>query len=137
MPSPTGSSFSRLKQWAKTVKRDATALWFARKHPDTPMLAKILVVVVVAYALSPIDLIPDFVPILGYLDDVILLPVFIWITIRLIPEQVMVECRNQADDRIAAEGSRPRSYVGASVIVALWIAAAATAAWWARQRGWI
>lgn len=125
------------KQWAKKVKRDGVTLWFARKHPATPVPAKILAVVVVAYALSPIDLIPDFIPVLGYLDDVILLPLLIWLTVRLIPESVMAECRIQADDWLTAQGSKPRSYAGAVIIVALWIAVAVAAAWWARQRGWI
>ena len=127
----------RSKQWAKKIKRDGVTLWFARKHPSTPLLAKVLAVVVVAYALSPIDLIPDFIPILGYLDDVILLPILIWLTVRLIPEQVMAECRIQADDWLTNQGSKPRSYVGAVVIVVLWIAVALATAWWARQRGWI
>lgn len=127
----------RSKQWAKKIKRDGVTLWFARKHPATPLLAKALAVFVVAYALSPIDLIPDFIPVLGYLDDVILLPILIWLTVRLIPEQVMTECRIQADNWLTNQGAKPRSYVGAVVIVVLWIAAAVAAAWWARQRGWI
>ena len=127
----------RSKQWAKKIKRDGVTLWFARKHPATPLLAKVLAVVVVAYALSPIDLIPDFIPVLGYLDDVILLPILIWLTVRLIPEQVMAECRIQADDWLTNQGSKPQSYVGAVVIVVLWIAVALATAWWARQRGWI
>lgn len=134
----SGSGFiERSKQWAKKIKRDGVTLWFARKHPATPLLAKALTVFVVAYALSPIDLIPDFIPVLGYLDDVILLPILIWLTVRLIPEQVMAECRIQADDWLTNQGSKPRSYVGAVVIVALWIAVAVATAWWARQRGWI
>ena len=127
----------RSKKWAKKIKRDGVTLWFARKHPATPLFAKVLAVVVVAYALSPIDLIPDFIPVLGYLDDVILLPILIWLTVRLIPEQVMAECRIQADDWLTNQGSKPRSYVGAVVIVVLWIAVALATAWWARQRGWI
>lgn len=127
----------RSKQWAKKIKRDGMTLLFARKHPATPVLAKALAVVVVAYALSPIDLIPDFIPVLGYLDDVILLPILIWLTVRLIPEQVIAECRIQADDWLTSQGSKPRSYVGAVVIVVLWIAVAVASAWWARQRGWI
>lgn len=128
---------ARTKQWARKIKRDGVTLWFARKHPATPLLAKALAVVVVAYALSPIDLIPDFIPVLGYLDDVILLPVLIWLTVRLIPEPVMVECRTQADEWLTTQGAKPRSYVGAVVIVALWIGVAVGAVWLARQRGWI
>lgn len=131
------SFLERSKQWAKKIRRDGVTLWFARKHPATPFLAKALAVAVVAYALSPIDLIPDFIPVLGYLDDVILLPILIWLTVRMIPERVMAECRVEADDWLTTQGSKPRSYVGAVVIVVLWIAAAVAAAWWARQRGWI
>jgi uncharacterized membrane protein YkvA (DUF1232 family) len=127
----------QLRTWAKKVKRDGLTLWFARAHPGTPLLAKALAVVVVAYALSPIDLIPDFIPVLGYLDDVILLPALIWLTVRLIPEAVMAECRGRADAWLAAEGSRPRSYAGAAVVVAIWIAVTVAAGWWARERGWL
>ena len=134
---PEISFLERSKQWARKIKRDGVTLWFARKHPGTPFVAKALAVVVVAYALSPIDLIPDFIPVLGYLDDVILLPVLIWLTVRMIPEQVMAECRSKADDWLTTQGSKPRSYTGAVVIVLLWIATAAASAWWARQRGWI
>lgn len=128
---------ARSRQWAKRIKRDGVTLWFARKHPATPLLAKALAVVVVAYALSPIDLIPDFIPVLGYLDDVILLPVLIWLMVRLIPERVMVECRMQADAWLTIQGSKPRSYLGAVVIVTLWVAATVAAAYLARQRGWV
>ena len=78
---------------------------------------------VVAYALSPIDLIPDFVPVLGYLDDVILLPALIWAAIRLIPDPVLGECRNQADRWMSEQGRTPTSRVGALFIVAVWIGA--------------
>ena len=88
---------------------------------------------VVAYALSPIDLIPDFVPVLGYVDDVLLLPGLIWLTIRLIPASVLAECRLQADAWIQRAGARPTSRWGAALVVAVWIAVAA-GAWylWAR-----
>ncbi len=86
-----------LKNWAKRIKRDAVTLWFAGKHPATPWYAKALGVFVVAYALSPIDLIPDFIPVLGYVDDVLLLPALIWLAIRLLPPEVAANCRKQAD----------------------------------------
>ena len=79
---------ARLRTWAKKVKRDGVTLWFAGRHPQTPWFAKALGAFVVAYALSPIDLIPDFIPVLGYLDDAILLPALIWLAIRLIPAPV-------------------------------------------------
>ena len=76
----------------------------------------------VAYALSPIDLIPDFIPVLGYVDDVLLLPGLIWLAIRLLPTEVLVECRGQADEWMQKMGSKPSSRAGAFAIVALWLA---------------
>lgn len=115
----------RLKTWARRIKRDGLTLWFAGKHPRTPWHAKALGVFVVAYALSPIDLIPDFIPVLGYLDDVLLLPGLIWLTIKLLPPDVLQECRSQADAWIEAKREKPRSRVGAVVIVVLWVAVVA------------
>jgi uncharacterized membrane protein YkvA (DUF1232 family) len=121
----TGMSINAsIRNWARTIKRDAVMLWFARHHADVPLLPKVLCVVTVLYALSPIDLIPDFVPVLGYLDDVIVLPALIWVTVRLLPPTVVADCRRRAEDWMATRGSKPRSYVGAAVIVILWIAIA-------------
>ncbi len=117
-----------LKAWAKRIKRDGVTLWFAGKHPLTPWYAKVLGLFVVAYALSPIDLIPDFIPVLGYLDDVILLPVLIWLTVKLLPPEVLAECRIQADEWMQTEDAKPRSRFGAVLIVVLWLAAG-TALW--------
>lgn len=114
---------SSVRAWAKRIKRDGVTLWFAGKHPRTPWYAKALGVFVVAYALSPIDLIPDFIPVLGYVDDVLLLPGLIWLTIRLLPAGVLVECRGQADEWMASKGSKPTSKVGAAFIVLLWLLA--------------
>ncbi|SEB06263.1 YkvA family protein [Variovorax sp. YR216] len=111
----------KLRSWAKRIKRDGVTLWFAGKHPATPLHAKALGVFVVAYALSPIDLIPDFVPVLGYVDDVLLLPGLVWLTIRLLPPEVLADCRTQADVWMKTQGSKPSSRVGAVVIVLLWI----------------
>ena len=111
----------KLRQWARRIKRDGATLWFARKHPATPWYAKALGVVVVAYALSPIDLIPDFIPVLGYVDDVVLLPGLIWLAVRLLPADVLAECRQQADDWMQTRGSKPSSKTGAVLIVLLWI----------------
>lgn len=128
------SAFKRLKNWAKLIKRDGVTLWFASKHPATPWYAKALGAFVVGYALSPIDLIPDFIPVLGYLDDVILLPALIWLTIRMTPQSTLTECRNQADEWMQVAGKKPISRIGAAVIVALWIAAAAGGwYWWTHQ----
>lgn len=113
----------RLRNWARQIKRDAVTLWFSCKHPATPVAAKLLGFVVVAYALSPIDLIPDFIPVLGYLDDVILLPVLIWIAVKLIPSVVLVDCRLQADAWIAKEGRQPRNNWGIALVVLAWLSA--------------
>lgn len=123
----------KLKSWAKRIKRDGVTLWFAGRHPATPWYAKALGVFVVAYALSPIDLIPDFVPVLGYVDDVLLLPGLIWLTIRLLPPEVLADCRNQADGWMSTQGSKPSSRVGAAVIVLLWIAVGAALWIWLVQ----
>ena len=124
---------NNLRNWAKRIKRDGITLWFARKHPATPWYAKALGLFVVAYALSPIDLIPDFIPVLGYVDDVLLLPGLIWVTIRLLPPEVLAECRNQADTWIETKGSRPSSRVGAALIVLLWVGFAAAMWIWLVQ----
>lgn len=114
----------RLKIWAGVLKRDVMTLWFALKHPDTPWYAKVLTVMLTAYALSPIDLIPDFIPILGYLDDLIIVPVGVWILIRLIPKAVLTACRAQADGWLLTRQSKPRSILGLAIIIALWMIAA-------------
>ena len=111
----------QLKAWARRIKRDGVTLWFAGKHPATPWYAKALGLFVVAYALSPIDLIPDFIPVLGYVDDILLLPGLIWLTIRLLPADVLVDCRNQADEWMRTQGSKPSSRVGAILVVLFWI----------------
>ena len=87
--------FKKLKKWAKKVKNDIMVLSLALKHPKTPLYAKLFVAIVVSYALSPIDLIPDFIPILGYLDDIIILPIGILIAINLVPADILAECREK------------------------------------------
>jgi uncharacterized membrane protein YkvA (DUF1232 family) len=118
------------RAWAKRIKRDAITLWFARRHPSTPWYAKALGAFVVAYALSPIDLIPDFIPVLGYLDDVILLPVLIWLTVRLLPANVLEESRRKAEDWMTQSASKPRSLAGAVAIVLVWMAVAVVLSLW-------
>ena len=127
---PAMTISDKLKTWAKRIKRDGITLWFARKHPRTPWYAKALGVFVVAYALSPIDLIPDFIPVLGYVDDVLLLPGLIWLAIRLLPTEVLAECRAQADEWMQEKGSKPSSRAGAFAIVALWLAVGAALWFW-------
>lgn len=123
-----------LKRWAKRVKRDGVTLWFAGKNPATPWYAKALGLLVVAYALSPIDLIPDFIPVLGYLDDVLLLPGLIWLTIKLLPPAVLTESRLQADEWMATKGEKPTSKAGAVLVILLWLAASAAAWFWLQPR---
>ena len=109
-----------LRIWAKRVKRDGVTLWFAGKHPKTPWYAKALGLFVVAYALSPIDLIPDLIPVLGYVDDVLMLPSLIWLTLQLLPPDVLTECRGHADAWMQRQGAKP-SMAGAVLVVALWL----------------
>ncbi len=116
--------WQRLKSWANLLKSDTVMLWFAYRHPQTPLAAKILAVLVVAYAFSPIDLIPDFIPIIGLLDDALLLPIGIWLAVRLVPAPVIAECRQQAQAWLDARKPKPQNYLAAAVFVALWIAAA-------------
>lgn len=115
----------RLKSWAKGVKRDVIALWLAARDPRTPWYAKLLAALVAAYALSPIDLIPDFIPILGYLDDLIVLPIGIMATVALIPGPLMAEFRAKAE----LISNRPQSRTAALMIVLIWIAAISVAGW--------
>ena len=117
-----------LRRWAKAIKRDGVTLWFATRHSGVPWYTKALGIFVVAYALSPIDLIPDFIPVLGYLDDVILLPGLIWLAVRMIPAPVLADCRDLADQWMKTKGGKPTSRVGAALIVLVWIGA--TAALW-------
>ena len=90
--------FDRIKSWALTLKRDAYAVYLAARSPNTPWYVKVLAIVVAAYAFSPIDLIPDFIPVLGYLDDLILVPLGIWLVVWLIPKPAMAEYRAKASE---------------------------------------
>ena len=123
---------STLKQWARVIKRDVLALWIAARDPRVPWYAKAAAGFVAAYALSPIDLIPDFIPVVGYLDDLIIVPVGILLVVRLIPANLMNEFRAEAARR---EG-RPKSYAGLLIIIALWLAfgVALSIALWPRIR---
>lgn len=104
-------------------------MWLASRHPQTPWYAQLWLAVVVAYALSPIDLIPDFIPVVGYLDDLILLPLGLWIAVRLVPPAVLQECRAAA--RQHAEEQPPGSRKAAVVIVLVWILLLAWLGGWA------
>jgi len=123
--------FARLKQTARRLKAETLVLYLAARDPRTPWYAKLLVAGIVAYALSPIDLIPDFVPVLGYLDDLILVPLGIALAIRLIPDSVLDECRARAHATLGSEA--PKSRIAAAVIVVVWIALAALCILLARE----
>jgi uncharacterized membrane protein YkvA (DUF1232 family) len=114
---------ARLKRWARQLKRETYALALAYRDPRVPWYARLVAACVVAYALSPIDLIPDPIPVLGYLDDLLLVPLGIALAVRLIPPAVLAECRTRA----AASGDRPVNWVAAGVIVAVWLVLAALA----------
>ena len=105
-----------LKIWAQALKRDVFALWIAARSARTPWIAKLIAGSVAAYAFSPIDLIPDFIPIIGYLDDLIIIPVGIALVVRLIPAQLMAEFRTEA----LLISDRPMSYAAAAVVVVVW-----------------
>jgi uncharacterized membrane protein YkvA (DUF1232 family) len=121
---------ARLQGWARTLKRDVMTLWFCARHPGAPWWLRLLVVVLVAYALSPIDLIPDFIPLLGYLDDLLLLPLGIWLVVRLMPDAVLAECRKQAADWAQRNEARPVSRAAAAVVLLIWIALASATGYW-------
>lgn len=110
-----------LKNRARGLKRDTYALYIATHEPGVPIAAKVIVGIVVAYALSPIDLIPDFIPVLGYLDDLLLLPLGIYLAIRLIPRPVWEACRQRAETEL--EQGLPKNRAAAAVIIAIWFAA--------------
>lgn len=116
---------SRLRTWASRLKRDVHAIYLASRDPRVPWYAKALAVTVAGYALSPIDLIPDFIPVLGYLDELILLPLGIWLVVTLIPDEVMAQYRARADEA----GQRPTSRAGMIAIIVLWFAGASMLAW--------
>lgn len=120
------SFFASLKQRARAIRADALALYFAARHPGTPWYAKLAAVLIVAYAFSPVDLVPDFIPVLGYLDEVILLPLFIVLVLKLIPDEVMVECRRSA----AGLMKKPVNWLAGALIVLLWIGLAALFGGW-------
>jgi len=115
-----------MTQWARALKRDVHAVYLAARDPRTPWYVKALALAVAAYALSPIDLIPDFIPVLGYVDDLVIVPLGIALVIRLIPADVMDEHRALA----TMAQQRPASRAAAVVIVLLWIASAMLVGWW-------
>jgi uncharacterized membrane protein YkvA (DUF1232 family) len=118
--------FDRIKAWARSLKLDAYAVYLAARDPATPWYVKVLAAVVAAYAFSPIDLIPDFIPVIGYLDDLVLVPLGIWLVVSLIPKQAMAEYRARASEVM----QRPHNgRIAAAAIVAIWMIGAALLCW--------
>lgn len=118
------TKMERLKLWARNLKRDVIALWLAARDPRVPWYAKALSAAVAAYALSPIDLIPDVIPILGYLDDLLIVPLGIWAAVKLIPEPLMADLRAKS-----LEQRKPTSKAGLAAVLFIWLAAAALTVW--------
>lgn len=110
----------RLKDKARIIKRELMALYYAYKHPKVPWFAKAFTALIIGYALSPIDLVPDFIPILGYLDDLILIPIGITIAVKMIPREVMEECRRNAAG--IDKNSLGKSWIAGGIIIIIWIA---------------
>lgn len=114
------------KERAGALKREVLVLYFAVRDPRTPLIAKVLAALVVAYALSPIDLIPDFIPVLGYLDDLVIVPLGIALCLKLIPEPILIESRQRA----AVLAAKPRNYLAAALIILAWLLVAGTLLYW-------
>ena len=115
-----------VKDWARRIKRDVMTVYFAARNPQTPMSIRVLAAAIAAYALSPIDLIPDFIPILGYLDDLLIVPLGLMIVIRLLPAHILESSRLQA----VAVLERPSSRVAAGIIVGIWLLFVVASAYW-------
>jgi uncharacterized membrane protein YkvA (DUF1232 family) len=115
----------RLAEWAHALKRESLMLYYAARDPRTPWYAKLLAAAIVAYAVSPIDLIPDFIPVLGYLDDLLIVPLGIFLVIRLVPPDIMAEHRATAQ----TAQDTPRSSGGAVAVIAIWAALCVLFAW--------
>lgn len=116
-----------LKTRARALKREAYALSIAMRDPRTPWYARAFLALVVAHTFSPIDLIPDFIPVLGYLDDLIITPLGIFLALKMIPPAVMAEARQQAESRMAHE--KPVSWAGAVLVIGVWIIAISVIGW--------
>jgi uncharacterized membrane protein YkvA (DUF1232 family) len=113
--------FDQIRAWAKRLKRHIFVLYVAYKDARTPWFAKLFAACVVAYAFSPVDLVPDFIPVLGYLDDLILVPLGVSLALKMIPEMVILECREKAEELL--KKGKPKNWFVGSLIVLLWIVA--------------
>jgi len=127
----SGLLLQRLRDQARRLKRETMALYFAARDPATPWYAKAFLMFAVGYALSPIDPIPDFIPVLGLLDELILLPLAFALALKLVPAPVMQAARTRADAQMA--GTQPRSYTAAAIIVLLWASVVVLAVWMAHR----
>ena len=125
-----GARLERLKTWARALRRDVVALWIAARDPQTPTWARLIAAAIPAYAVSPIELIPDFIPVLGYLDELLLLPLGIAAAVRLIPPDLMLEFRARA----ATVLQRPKSRIAADVVVLIWLTCGVLLSVWVWRR---
>ena len=116
---------NRAKEWARRIKRDVVAVWIAARDPRTPWYVKAMAATVAAYALSPIDLIPDFIPVIGYLDDLLLLPIGILLVVRMIPADLMEEFRQKA----LLVAGLPTSRIAVAMIVGVWLLSGGLLLW--------
>jgi uncharacterized membrane protein YkvA (DUF1232 family) len=123
-----------LRGWARALKTETLALYLVARDPRVPWYARLFIAGVVAYALSPIDLIPDFIPVLGYLDDLILVPLGLMLAVRMVPADVLEACRARAREELA--GNRPRSRGAMLAIIGIWVLCAALASWLAVRAFW-
>ena len=121
------SALQKISEWARVVRRDVLVVYLVARDSRVPWPVKMLAAAIAAYALSPIDLIPDFIPVVGYLDDLVIVPLGILAVVKLVPAEILAELREDAARRLAA---RPRSWAGAAVIVALWLILLAIAVRW-------
>lgn len=112
----------KLANWAQALRQDALTLWFCCQHPALPWLPKMLAACIVAYVFSPIDLIPDFIPVLGLVDELIIVPIGVSMTIKLIPADILHQSRERAREWLQEKKSKPRSYVGGVAIALIWLA---------------
>nr|WP_106779277.1 YkvA family protein [Lysinibacillus timonensis] len=111
--------FNKLKAWAKNLKRQIFLLYFAYKDERVPLFVKVFTACVVAYALSPIDLIPDFIPILGYIDDILIVPLGVMFALKMMPKEVLSDCEDKAEELL--KKGKPKNWIAGSIIVFIWV----------------
>jgi uncharacterized membrane protein YkvA (DUF1232 family) len=119
LPKMLSALYARIR----LLKKEALTLWYALKHPGTPLWLKVFMVLLVAYFFSPIDLIPDFIPVLGMLDELIIIPAGVWLLLKLMPPPVVLECQQQVEQHFANKKPKPRSPLGAMMVFGVWLLA--------------